>query len=234
MDEYDISREQCAQVVVKNRRNGLKNPNVRFGAELQLEDVIGSRMMAYPITSQEIRPACDGACALILAKEEKATRLTNKPVWITGVGQSYDVHFLGERELAESLSLEEAAKQAYRMAGVIDPGKELSLVELSEHYAYQELLWTEGLGLCERGGGGKLIDSGATQVGGKMPINASGGVLSGNPRMVAGLVRVIECALQLRGEAGERQVDGASKALAHGTNGPCGQQHCVVLLEKGF
>jgi acetyl-CoA C-acetyltransferase len=234
MHKYGISREQCAQVVVKNRRNGLKNPNVRFGAELRVEDVMGSKIMAYPITSQEIRPVCDGACALILAKEEKAKRLTNKPVWIAGVGQSYDVNFLGERELAESLSLEHAAKQAYKMAGIADPTKELSLVEASEHYAYQELMWTEGLGLCQHGEGGKFIDSGATQVGGQMPINPSGGVLSGNPRMVAGLVRVIECALQLRGEAGERQIDGGRKALAHGTNGPCGQQHCVVILEKGF
>lgn len=234
MYKYGISREQCDRVVVKNRGNGLKNPNVRFGAELRVEEVMGSKMMAYPITSQEIKPVCDGACALILAKEEKAKRLTNKPVWITGMGQSYDVHFLGERELAESLPLEQAAKQAYKMAGIADPVKELDFAEVSEHYAYQELLWTEGLGLCHPGEGGKFIDSGATQIGGKMPVNPSGGVLSGNPRMVAGMTRAIECVLQLRGEAGERQIEGARRALAHGTNGPCGQQHCVIILERGF
>ena len=99
--------------MTKNRSNGLKNPNVRFGADLSPGEVMGSRMMAYPITAQEIRPVCDGACALILATEEKAKKLTNKPLWIIGIGQSYDVHFLGERELAESLALEQAAKQAY-------------------------------------------------------------------------------------------------------------------------
>jgi len=234
MDKYGISREQCARVVVKNRGNGLRNPYVQFGAELRLEDVLYSEMMAYPITAQEIKPVCDGACTIVLAREEKARRLTSKPVWITGIGQCYDAHNLGERELAESLALEQAAKRAYKMAGITKPVKELSLVELSEYYAYQELLWTEGLGLCERGGGGKFIDSGATQMRGKMPVNPSGGLLSGKPREVAGLTNVIECVLQLRREAGKRQIYRASKALAHDTDGPCGQYHCVVTLEKGF
>ena len=234
MHKCGISREQCAAVVVKNRKNGLNNPNVRFGADLGLEEVMNAPMLAYPITSQEIRPVCDGACTLILATEEKARKLTGKPVWITGMGQSYDVHFLGDRELAESLSLQEAAKQAYKMAEIADPAKELDLAETSEHHAYEELLWTEGLGLCPPGEGGKLLDSGATQIGGRIPVNPSGGVLSGNPRLVAGMARVIEGALQLREEAGERQIDGARRALVHGTNGPCGQEHCVLILEKGF
>lgn len=234
MNKYGISREQCARVVVKNRSNGVKNPYVQFGANLRVEDVLNSEMMAYPITAMEVKPICDGAIAIILAKEEKAKRLTNKPIWVTGMGQAYDAHNLGERELSVSLALEEAAKRAYKMAGVTDPRKEFSLVELSEYYAYQELLWSEGLGLCQRGEGGKLTDSGATQIDGKMPVNPSGGLLSGNPRQVAGLTRVLECALQLRGEAGERQVDKASKAVAHGTDGPCGQYQCVVTMEKGF
>jgi len=83
MHKYGVSREQCAQVVVKNRSNGLQNPEVRFGAALNTHDVINSQVMAYPITSQEIRPTCDGACALILATEDKAKELTSKPLWIT-------------------------------------------------------------------------------------------------------------------------------------------------------
>ena len=234
MHRYGVSREQCAEVVVKNRKNGLANPNVRFGAKVSTKDVMNAPFLAYPITSQETRPVCDGACTLILAKEEKAKKLTNKPVWITGIGQSYDTHFLGDRELAEPRSLQAAAKQAYKMAGVSNPRKELNLVELCEHYAYEELLWTEGLGLCGPGEGGKLLESGATQIGGAIPVNPSGGVLSGNPRLVAGMVRVVEAALQLRGEAEKRQVDGTRRALAHGSNGPCGQEHCVLILEKGF
>ena len=232
--KYDIPREQCAKVVVKNRHNGLKNPYAQLHGEVKLQDVLSSKMICNPITSLEAKPISDGACALILAKEEKAKKLTKKPIWITGIGQCYDTHNLGDRELAVSLALESAAKQACKMAGISEPRKELSLAEVSEHYAYQELLWTEGLGFCGRGEGGKLIDSGATEIGGEIPVNASGGVLSGNPRMVAGMARVIECVLQLRGEAGERQINGARIALAHGADGPCGQQHCVLILEKGF
>jgi acetyl-CoA C-acetyltransferase len=234
MYRYGISREQCAHVVVKNRKNGLSNPYVRFGANVSSEEVVKAPFLAYPITSKEVRPICDGACTLILAKEDRAKKLTNKPVWITGMGQSYDAHFLGDRDLAEPRSLQVAAKQAYKMAGISNSGKEINLFEISEHYAYEELLWTEGLGLCGPGGGGQLLDSGATQIGSAIPVNPSGGVLSGNPRMVAGMVRVVESALQLRGEAGRRQIDGARKALAHGSNGPCGQEHCVLVLEKGF
>jgi len=234
MYRYGISREQCARVVVKNRKNGLSNPYVRFGADVSSEEVVKAPFLAYPITSKEVRPICDGACTLILAKEDRAKKLTNKPVWITGMGQSYDAHFLGDRDLAEPRSLQVAAKQAYKMAGISNSGKEINLFEISEHYAYEELLWTEGLGLCGPGEGGQLLDSGATQIGSAIPVNPSGGVLSGNPRMVAGMVRVVESALQLRGEAGRRQIDGARKALAHGSNGPCGQEHCVLVLEKGF
>lgn len=235
MDKSGISREQCAKVVVKNRGNGLQNPYVRFGAKLQMEDVLNSKMMAYPISAQEIKPLCDGACTLILATEEKAKKLTNKPIWVTGMGSAYDRHNLGERELSVSLALEEAAKKAYKMASIGDPRKDLDLVELSEFYAYQELLWSEGLGLCQRGEGGKLIDSGATQMSGEIPINTSGGLLSGNPEEVAGLARIVEDVLQLRGEAGDRQVDGKiNKVLAHGTDGPCGQHHCVIILENGL
>lgn len=234
MEKHGISREQCARVVEKNRSNGLKNPNTRFGANVTVDTVMSSNVLAHPITSQEVRPMCDGAATLILATEEKAKKLTDKPVWITGMGQCYDVHFLGERDLADSLALKKSSKQAYQMAGIVDPIKDIDVVELSEHYAYQELLWTEALGFCQSGRGGDLIDSGATRMDGQLPVNPSGGVLSGNPRMVAGLTRVVECALQLRQEAEKRQVEGAKVALAHGTNGPCGQEQCVLVLEKGF
>lgn len=234
MNKYGISRAQCAKVVVKNRGNALKNPYAQVAGEVSIEEVLNSKMMAEPITFLEMKPVSDGACALILTREEKAKKLTDKPVWIIGMGQCYDTHNLGERELATSSALELAAKQAYKMAGISDLSKEISLAEISEHYAYQELLWMEGLGLCDRGEGGRLIDSGLTRIGGEIPVNPSGGVLSGNPGMVAGMARVAEATLQLRGEAGERQVDGAKIALAHGTDGPCGQHHCVLILERGL
>jgi len=234
MHKYGITPEQCAKVVVKNRRNGLRNPVVRFGHMFTVEDVLGSPMVADPIHAHEIRPRCDGGCTMIIAREDRAKQLTDKPVWLTGISNCYDVYALGERDLSEVQALEKAAKKAYSMAGITNPRKELDLVELSEHCAYQELMWTEGLGLCQRGEGGKLIDSGATQRNGELPVNPSGGVLSGNPVCAAGLIRVAECVLQLRGQAGEKQIDGARKAVAHASAGPAGQLQTVIALEKGF
>jgi acetyl-CoA C-acetyltransferase len=104
------------------------------------------------------------------------------------------------------------------------------LAEVSEEYSYQGLLWMEGLGFCKRGDGGRLIDSGATKMGGRLPVNPSGGVLPGNPVCVAGMTRVAECVLQLQGKAGDRQVDGARTALAHGITGICGQHQAVMIL----
>ena len=118
------------------------------------------------------------------------------------------------------------------MAGIGRPFGEIDVAEISEEYSYQELLWMEGLGFCGRGEAGKLIDSGKTKLGGKLPVNPSGGVLSGNPNGVAGMVRVAEAALQLRGEAGDRQVKGAKVALAHGVTGICGQHQAVMILGK--
>jgi acetyl-CoA C-acetyltransferase len=107
------------------------------------------------------------------------------------------------------------------------------VAEISEEYSYQELLWMEGLGFCQRGEAGRLLDSGLTQMGGQLPVNPSGGMLSGNPNIVAGMTRVAEAVLQLRGEAGERQVEGAKKALAHGFTGACGQLQGVMILGNG-
>ncbi|MGQ9655610.1 MAG: thiolase C-terminal domain-containing protein, partial [Thermodesulfobacteriota bacterium] len=143
-------------------------------------------------------------------------------------------YYLGERDLTDPVALVKSAKKAYEMAGIADPRREIDVVELSEYYSYQELLWSEGLGLCERGQGGRLLDSGSTQIQGPIPVNPSGGVLAGNPFTVAGLVRVAEAYLQLKGQAGEHQVEGAKTALAHGTTGPCGQQHCVMILKSSL
>jgi acetyl-CoA C-acetyltransferase len=118
------------------------------------------------------------------------------------------------------------------MAGISNPLKEISLAEVYDAFSYMELMWMEGLGFCDRGGGGALVDSGFTEMGGSLPVNPSGGVLSAHPVLAAGLVRIAEAALQLRGEAGARQVAGAKVALAHGIEGACGQGHCVFVLER--
>ncbi len=116
------------------------------------------------------------------------------------------------------------------MAGIGDPIKDIDLVELHDAFSYAELLWLEGLGFCERGEGGVLTESGKTAMHGELPVNVSGGCLSSNPILVAGLNAIIECALQIRGDAGEHQVEGVRTAVAHSINGPIGQSHCVWVL----
>lgn len=233
LHKFGITPEQCALAVVKNRGNARLNPYAQAPLDLKVEDVLASEMLSAPIRKLDAKPVSDGACALILAVEEKAKKWTDRPVWIEGLGSCYDSHHLGDRDLADPRSLAAAARQAYRMAGIAEPKKEIDVAELSEYYSYQELLWSEGLGFCAAGEGAKLIASGATQIGGGLPINPSGGLLSGVPVNVAGASRVVEAAFQLRGEAGKRQVAGARVALAHGTMGVCGQNHCVMILKGG-
>jgi acetyl-CoA C-acetyltransferase len=193
MSKYKITPEQCAKVVVKNRGNAKNNPYAQAPMSLTVKDVLNSKMLADPIHELDTKPISDGACVMIMAREEKAKKFCKKPIWITGVSNCYEAHYLGDRDLADCKALTKAAKKAYKMAGIINPLKEIDVAEISEKFSYEELLWMEGLGLCERGGGGIMIDSGVTKMGGKLPVNPSGGCLSGNPSEVAGMTRVIEC-----------------------------------------
>ncbi|MFH1241860.1 MAG: thiolase family protein [Pseudomonadota bacterium] len=229
-----VSPEQCARVVVKNLTNAMHNPFAQASGVVTVADVLGSSMLSDPIRVLDTKPVSDGACAIIIANEEKTRLWTDQPVWIDAMGCCYDRHYPGYRDLVDPVSLREAARMAYEMGGIRNPRREIDLVELSEYYSYQELLWSEGLGLCEPGHGGRLLDSGATQIGGDIPINPSGGLLSGVPVNVAGLNRAVEAVIQLRGEAGKRQVEGARTALIHGTAGVCGQMHCVFRVRRGF
>jgi len=230
MYKYGITPEQCARVVVRNRSNAKNNPYAQEPLDLTVDDVLGSRMLVSPIRLLDAKPISDGACAMIIASEEKAKKLTKKPVWILGVSNCYETHYLGDRDLADCDALVTAAKKAYSMAGIKNPLKGIDVAEISTEYSYQEPLWLEGLGFCGRGEGGRLVESNTIKMGGKLPVNPSGGVLPGNPNGVAGMARVAEAVLQLRGEAGNRQVKGAKVALAHGYTGICGQHQAVMIL----
>ena len=169
---------------------------------------------------------------MILARESKAKKITPKPVWILGASNCYETHYLGDRDLADCDALVTAAKKAYNMAGVTNPAKDINLAEISEECSYQELLWMEGLGLCGRGEAGMMLQKGITRIDGRLPVNPSGGMLAGNPNVGAGMTRVAEAVLQLRGEAGDRQVSKVKKAVAHGFTGICGQLQTVMVLGK--
>jgi acetyl-CoA C-acetyltransferase len=230
MDKYGVGPEQWAEVTVKNKKNALSNPKAMDGRELTIDDVMNSPMLADPIRELDCMPVSDGAATIIMAEEETARKLCDKPVWIKGIASYMDNYYFGDRDLAETAALEKAAKRAYNMAGITDPKKDVDVVELTEFFSYQEPMWAEGLGLCDKGKGGDLIKGKISTMDGSLPINASGGVLAGNPHTVAGMVRVIEAYNQLTGKAGEAQKEGAKTAVVQSTTGPCGQSHCVMVL----
>jgi len=230
MSRFGATEEQFALVSVKNHGNAKRNPYAQLPMDLTVEDVMRSRKIADPLKLLDCSPVSDGAAALVIASESAAKRARTRPVWIKGIAHCAEAYFLGDRDLANPLALKEAARKAYGMAGITDPRKEIQVVELYDAFSYMEPLWLEGMGFCEAGQGVRITEMGTTAMGGKMPVNPSGGVLSAHPVMVAGLARIIEAVLQLRGEAGAHQVDGVRTALAHGINGPCGQSHCVWIL----
>ena len=233
MNRYNVSEEQCAVVSSKNHRNALANPNAHLQLDLSVEDVMASRMICEPMKLYDWSPVSDGAVAVVIANEEKTKKFGKKPAWIKGVSFCMDNYLLGDRDLAECAALEKAAKKAYSAAGVSDPRKEIDVAEIYDAFSYQELMWTEGLGFCEKGEGGKLAESGATGKAGDIPVNPSGGLLASHPVIAAGLIRIVEAVRQIRGEAGKMQVGkGVRTALAHGVNGVAGQSHCVWILGK--
>jgi len=230
MEKTGATEEDFARVSVKNHENGLNNPFAQIQKKISVDDVMKSRKISEPLKLFDCSPITDGAAAIVISNEKGMKRFKKDPVWILGAAHISDSYTLGYRDLTSSPALEAAVKKAYGMAGITDPLKELDVVELADVYSYMELLWYEGLGLAPKGKGADLIRSGATAMDGDLPVNPSGGLLCAHPVLVAGLARIIEATLQIRGEAGDRQVKGANKALAHGINGPCGQAHGVFVL----
>ena len=231
MKRFGVTEEQCAKVVEKNLGNALYNPYAHIKKKVTVDEVLSSDTISDPLKALECAPKSDGAVSILLASEDKVDMLTDRPIWLKGYGCSIDHFYPGDRNLLNG-QLKTAATAAYRMAGITDPKKEIDVAEICEPYSFQELLWSEGLGLCGDGEGGKLIDSGVTKRDGALPINPSGGVLAMNPYVSRGMYRIVEAALQIRGQAGEHQIDKKVKtALAHGTQGFAGQCHSVVILE---
>jgi Acetyl-CoA acetyltransferase len=232
MQRYGISEEQIAKVSVKNLKNALNNPYAHKKGRIKVDDVLRSPMLSYPLRELNCCPYSDGACAIILASEEKAKKITDNPAWIRGVGWGMDSYFMGDRDLVDTTVLKTASRRAYKMAGIEDPRRELDLIELSEPFAPQELLWYEGLGICKEGKGGTLMDEGTTEMEGNIPVNPSGGVLSFNPYVARGLIRIAESAMQVMDNAGEHQIPDAETALAHAIGGFAGEAHAVICLSK--
>jgi len=232
MNRTGVKPEEAALVSVKNHGNALKNPVAQLPMNITVDDVMASEMIADPLRKLDCSPVSDGCCAVIIAHESVATKFKQKPIWIRGLAFCTDSFFFGDRDLARSKALTEAAKKAYAMAGIKDPRKEIDLVELYDAFSYQELLWLEEMGLADYGKAAARLKAGEFNLDGALPVNPSGGLLSGHPVIAAGLYRIAEIVLQLRGDAGAHQVKKAKTGLAHGVNGLCGQSHCVWILDK--
>jgi acetyl-CoA C-acetyltransferase len=230
MNRYSVSEEHLAMAAVKNIANAAQNPCAhRKMPDVSVEEVMSSKVFYDPIRELMMSPISDGACALILASEERAKEITDKPVWIEGVGSCQDF-YLRDRNIQNLDSLQSAARTAYKMAGVKEPFSELDVAEVSEKFAHEELMIYEALGLCQEGQGKNLIERGTTRRDGEMPVNPSGGALGADPVCATGLIRVIEAAKQIRGEAGGYQVPDVRRALAHGQFGICAQKNTVFVL----
>lgn len=220
MHKYGITEEQAAKVAVKNRKNAFNNPHAHLKMDLTVEQVLASKMLAYPIKMLDMCPTSDGACAMIFASEEKAKKISQNPAWVIAGVTRHDQPFGSDVEMLVNLrTLRAATEEAYKLSGIKDPLKDLDVVELYEPCTFAELSWCEAAGFCGPGEGGKLIDSGATYMDGELPINPSGGVLSTNCIGATAMIRVAEAAIQVMGKGGKRQVPKVNRAMATGFGG---------------
>ncbi len=231
METYHIPKEQIAQVAVKNKRNALDHPCAQLAAEITVEDVLASEVLAWPVQRLDISPTSDGAVAILLASEDRAKRITDRPVWIQGVGWNLDTAYWTDRDLAYPQYVENAARMAYDMAGIRDPRHEINIVEAYDPFDYKELHHLEGLLMCGKGEAPRLTADGVTQRDGDLPVCPSGGLLGvGNPIAAAGLMKIAEIFWQLRGEAGRRQVPGQPRRGVAQAWGDLMQVGTVVVM----
>lgn len=218
MAKHGTTEEQMAHVAVKNHRHGALNPKAQFQKEITLDQVLTSAMIADPLKLYDCCPFTDGAAAVVVAAGEVA-RTSPAPVWVLGSAAASDSMFLHDKkDLSRVVATERAAEAAYRQAG-LGPA-DVDVVELHDCFTIAEIVATEGLGFFEPGTGGLAAERGWTSLGGKLPVNPSGGLKAkGHPIGATGAAQIAEIVTQLRGAAGPRQVDGARVGLVHTLGG---------------
>jgi acetyl-CoA C-acetyltransferase len=219
MHAYGTTQEQMAKVAVKNHHHASLNPKAHLQKEIAVETVLGSKVVAWPLKMYDCSLITDGASCIILTKPELAKKYTDQPVHIIGSGQASDSIGLYERKSLTSLaSAKMAAKAAYDMAAVAP--SDIQVAEVHDCFSYVELMSYEDLGFCPVGKSGQLIDSGETCLGGRLPVNTSGGLKAkGHPVGATGTAQAYEIYLQLTGQAEKRQVKDAKVGLTHNVGG---------------
>ncbi len=233
MARFGTTQRQIAAVAAKNHNHSVHNPIAQYRFPMTVDEVLADKMVSWPITRAMCAPMSDGAAALVLASENAAKKREGaRPVRIRGIAASSSSD--REAEEHDKHLTRVAALACYERAGV--GPSDIDLAELHDASAIAEILHSENVGFCEYGEGGHLAESGATALGGRLPINVSGGLLSkGHPIGATGAIQIVELVTQLRGEAGDRQVEGARLALAENGGGFHGIEEaaCVVtLLER--
>ena len=219
MHEFGTTREQLLDVAVKNHYYGARNPYALFQKEITKEKALASDEVSSPFQVYDCCANADGAACVILANEEKAKAISEKTVWLDGMAcATASMSVLRRPNLVGLPSAEQAAHEAYEMAGV-GPG-DIKVADVHDCFTIAEILAYEDLGFCDSGNGGKLIAEGATELGGKLPVNPSGGLKSkGHPVGATGTAQAYEIYLQLTGQAEKRQVEGAEIGLSHNVGG---------------
>ncbi|MHA1147104.1 MAG: thiolase family protein [Promethearchaeota archaeon] len=228
MKTFGVSEEDIAKAAAYHWKNAAKNPVALEEAkkgDITPDKVLNSEILSAPLRELMYPLLADSVSCVILAPERLATKITDKPVWITGVGQSNETYYLSDRDLSISLSMQQAAEKAYKLADIKDPKNEIDVAEIFGHHSCQDLILAEAAGLADKGKGVDLID--------KNQLNPSGGAMAGFTPGGCGLARVIEAVKQLRGEAEGIQVSGAKKAIATGQVGFCAQNNVIYVLEGG-
>jgi acetyl-CoA C-acetyltransferase len=232
MAEYGTTEEDLALVAVKNHRYGALNPKARFQKETDLDEVLSSFLVSWPLKLYDCSPICDGSAAVVLASEEKVRELgVQDPVWVSGIGYSSDTANLSKR--ADYLGLRAsvtASRNAYKMAGV--GPEDIDVANVHDCFTIAEIMAYEDLGFCGKGEGTVMIREGITEVGGKIPVNVDGGLKAkGHPLGATGCAMIYELTKQLRGEADKpaRQVPLKNNvALAHNVGGT--GHYCYVTI----
>ena len=233
MYETGTTKEQCAEVVVKNRFNALKNPLASFGANLEIDDVLEGPVLSWPLGGRETSENVDGAIVMVLASEDKARFLNDNPVWILGMGWCNGSSSLENRDWAATPYIEKSARMAYRQAGIPNPLSAIDIAEIDDTYAYKELQSLEALGFCDPSEAGPLTQEGFTSAQGDLPVNLSGGSLGlGHLLDATGLARALEIVLQLRFQAGSRQVEDVQIGLAQSWRGVPTTSTGVAILSN--
>ncbi|QYG93631.1 thiolase domain-containing protein [Iamia sp. SCSIO 61187] len=220
-----IERSQAPEyvgwmVAVKDRLNALKNPYAHLKVpDITLEKVRDSPMVWEPVRRLESCPASDGACAMVLTDEAGGDRAPRPPAWVHGTAIRSELGQFPGRDPVNPQGGRDCAADVYAQAGITDPRREVDVVEMYVPFSWYEPMWLENLGFADVGQGWKLTEDGVTELTGALPVNCSGGVLSSNPIGASGMLRFAEAAMQVRGTAGEHQVEGARTAVGHAYGG---------------